>query len=123
MACRAARVIASFATGVAGVARWIRRWEGQHNVGLWCRAAPVTDTPGYECPPARAFGAGLLLDFVPRGIRTRVETSPGITETESRAPATRSFAGRIAHSGSGPYQARIHAVGQANPAIGRASCR
>src|SRR3546814_13498828 len=36
--------------------------------------APVANALGCECPPASADGRRLLLDFAPKGIRTRVPT-------------------------------------------------
>jgi hypothetical protein len=42
----------------------------KHYVPGW-PGAPGTDTLGCKCPPAPAFGRRLLLDFAPKGIRTR----------------------------------------------------
>src|SRR5690606_28837102 len=46
----------------------------------------ATGSCGDECPPARACGAVLLLDFVPATARIRLDTAPPLHEKRGAAP-------------------------------------
>src|SRR3546814_17566433 len=50
--------------------------------------AAGTSALGCECPPASALGRRLLLDFAPKGTRTRRSGLPGAAERHKKAWTT-----------------------------------
>src|SRR3546814_3869688 len=50
--------------------------------------AAGTSALGCECPPASALGRRLLLDFAPKGTRTRRSGLPGASERHKKAWTT-----------------------------------
>src|SRR3546814_14167887 len=48
--------------------------------------APGANALGCECPPASAAGRRLLLDFAPKGIRTRVPACAAFQRRNAREP-------------------------------------
>src|SRR3546814_10786685 len=68
--------------------------------------APGANALGCECPPASADGRRLLLDFAPKGIRTRVPTCSATHKRGAWEPVSRSDAGIVRRSLFSPSPSR-----------------